>query len=186
MFTMLQRMAIWAQHLQVAQFVVATVSVFVMDTKNVRRSVVPAPNTSSKHVSFSHVFPHGGEVRTPDFFGRFVDTGPRAVFSFVRGRPQKSAAAMLACVRHGALLVHSFVIAFCRAILGFVCAAGNMRKCGAALLASTGNLHPAGKCETLAATEHCGVLAVLRNRKDTLALPTCFLIPNSGAFHATH
>ena len=186
MLTMLQRMAIWTQHLQVAQLVVATVSVFVMDTKNVRRSVVSAPNASDQHVSFDHVFSHSGKVRPPHFFGRFVDTSPRAIFAFARRRPQKNAAAMLACVRHGAFLVHGLVVAFRRAILGFVCAASNVRKRGAALLASAGNLHPTKKCETLATTEHCGVFAVLGNRKDTLALPACFFVPNSGAFRATH
>lgn len=186
MLTMLQRMAIWAQHLQVAQLVVATVSVFVMDAKNVRRSVVSAPNASSKHVSFDHVFPHGGKVRTPHFFDRFVDTSPRAIFAFVRWRSQKSTAAMLACVRHGAFFVHGLVVAFRRAILGFVCAAGDVCKRGAAFLASAGNLHPAKKCETLATTEHCGVFAVLGNRKDTPALPACFFVPNSGACRATH
>lgn len=186
MLTMFQRMTIWAQNFQIAQIVVATVSVFVMHAKNVWRSVVSASNASRQHVSFHHVFAHRRKIRSPHLFSCFVDTSFRTIFSFCRRRIQKSNSTMNTVVLHSAFFVHGFVVALRTAIFCFVGAARNVLKSDPAFGAYRSHLHSRRKRHTLSTTILRSVFSVLWHCKTGLTVFANNRIPNSGAFHATH
>ena len=184
--TMFQRMTIWAQHFQVAQFVVATVSIFMVHTKNLRRRIVTAPFTRSKHISFDHCFAHRRKIWVPHAFSRFVDTSSGTIFSFCGRRIQKNNATMNTVVLHGAFFVHGFVVALRAAIFCFVGTARNVLKICPAFSANSVHLHSRRKSHTLPSTILRSVFSVLRHCKIDLAVLADNRVPNSGACCATH
>ena len=184
--TMFQRMTIWAQHFQVAQFVVATVSIFMVHTKNLRHRIVTAPFTCSKHISFDHCFAHRRKIWPPHIFSSFVNTGFGTIFSFCRRRIQKNNATMNAVVVHSAFFVHGFVVALRAAIFCLVGAARNMLKIGSAFGACRIHLRSSRKSHTLSTTILRSVFSVLWHCKTGLAVFANNRVSSSGAFCATH
>ena len=179
-------MTIWAQNFQIAQIVVAAVSIFMVHPKNVRRGVIATAFTRFKHAASKHVFSSGNKTGLPFCFGCFIDACFGAVFSFMRWRVQKLDAAMHACILCGAFARHRFVVARRRTVFGLVGSAGYVRERSAALLAVRNQLHSARKCKTLAATVQRSILAVRRDRKQDFALQASLIVPDTGAFCATH
>lgn len=128
MFSMLKRMAVWAQNFKIVKIVVFTVSIFVMHAKNFRVFTVPTPNTTGQHSAINHFFTHGSKFRQPNFFGNFVDAGHATIFTFSRWRSKKFSFAMRAFATYRAFLTHGFVIAFWRTVFSFIRPTCNVRK----------------------------------------------------------
>jgi hypothetical protein len=183
---MFNRMTIWAQHLKISQVIVFSVAVFMMYAKNFRVFVVSALNALGQQAAHQHVFSHGGKIRFPLAFARFVNTCHRAIFSFCRRRVHESYAAMNAVILHSAFFMHRLVVTLWATVFGFVGAARNVLKNSPALHTVRGYLLSGVKCHTLATTKQRRVFAVLRHSKYNLTMLTRFFVPNSGANHATH
>jgi hypothetical protein len=132
MFTVLKRMAYWAQNFQIIWCVVSVVAVFMMDAKNFWVRVVTTPLAFFYGASPNHCLSNRGKRGRPKFFFCLVNTLFRAVFSFMRRRVQKSCAAVRAFVLSGPFLGHGFPVAHRRTIFSFIGPAGNVGKlCGA-------------------------------------------------------
>ena len=186
MLTMLQRMTIWAQDFQIAQIIIATISVFMMNAKNLWRGVIPTAGARGQHVSFCHVFAYGCKVWAPHIFSRFVDARFRAVFSFCGWRTQKNNATMNTVVLRSAFFVHGFVIALRAAVFCFVGTARNVLKICSAFSANSVHLHSRRKRHTLPSTILRSVFSVLRHCKISLAMLANNRVSGSGACCATH
>lgn len=184
--TMFQRMTIWTQHFQVAQFVVATVSIFMVHTKNLWCGVIPTAFARRQHVSFNHVFAYRCEFWPPHFFSCFINACTRTILAFCRRRIQKINSTMNAVVLHSAFFMHSFVVALRAAILCFIGAARNVLKIRPAFSANSTHLHSRGKSHTLPSTILRSVFSVLRHCKIGLAVLADNRVPDSGACCATH
>jgi len=128
MFSMLKRMAVWAQNFKIVKIVVFTVSVFVMHAKNFRMLTVPTPDTTGQHSAINHFFTYSSKFRQPNFFGRFVDAGHATIFTFSRWRSKKFSFAMCAFATYRSFLAHGFVVTFWRTVFSFICSACNVRK----------------------------------------------------------
>ena len=186
MLTMLQRMTIWAQNFQIAQVIVAAISIFVVHTKNLGRRIVTTPFTRSKHISFNHCFAHRRKIWVPHTFSRFVDASSGTIFSFCGWRVQKSNTTMNAVILHSAFFVHGFVIALRTAIFCLVGATGNVLKIDPAFGAYRIHLRSRRKSHTLSATILSSVFSVLWHCKTGLAVFANNRVPSSGACCATH
>lgn len=186
MFTMFQRMTVWAQNFQIAQIVVATISVFMVNTKDLWRGVISTTFARGQHVSFYHVFAYRCKIWAPHVFSRFVDTCFRTIFSFCGWRTQKNSATMNTVVLHGAFFVHCFVVALRAAIFCFVGTARNVLKVSPAFSANSVHLHSRRKSHTLSSTILRSVFSVLRHCKISLAMFANNRVPGSGACCANH
>ena len=183
---MLNRVTIRAQHFKIVNIVIFAITIFVMHSKYVRHFVIPATLANGQQPSCGHFFTYSSKRRFPLIFGSFVNTCFRAIFSFVRWSVQKFNLAVRAGILCSAFARHCFAIAQRRAIFGFVCSAGYVCKRHAAFLACRNQLHSASKCKTLAATVQRSIFTIRRDRKQDLALHASLIVPDSGAFYATH
>lgn len=184
MLSVFKRMAHWAQNLKIFQRIVVAISVFMVDAENFRNFAVAAPFAIFKHFALRHIFSDRCESRFPNLFGGFINARARTVFSWMRWGIKKLNFAMLTSVFGSSLFQHRFVIAFSRAILGFISSAGNVRKFSVANSAYCFVDFSAAKRQTYAPTIKRGVFPVFWYSKRGAAMLAVFFVPNVGAGHA--
>jgi hypothetical protein len=161
--TVFKRMTVWAQHFKIAEIVVFTVSIFVVNTENLRMFRIATSNTFGQHPSRQHILAHRDEFWLPFRLVRFVDTRFRAIFAFGGRRVQKCDSAMHTVVLNRSFFVHGFVIAARTAVFGFACTARNVRKKTAALGAICRNLRSCGQRHARLAAILSSVFSVFRH-----------------------
>lgn len=186
MLHVLQRMAVWAKNFKVAQVVILSVSVFMVHTQNFWLQTVTTPFARHKKISFYHVFSHSSKIGPPNFFCGFIYASSRTIFSFVRWRVQKFAAAMQTGVLYSTFAAHCFMKAFWRAIFSFIGSTSNMRKNCAAFSAICGNFNSCVQRHTFSAAILRSIFSIFRHCKASFTMQTVFFVPNSGASYATH
>lgn len=117
MHIVLQRMAIWTQYLQIAQFIVFSVSIFVMNTKYFFNLVVPTSLTRDNKPSFYHVFSYTLKCWRPFFFFRLVNALNATKYSWLGWAGKKSYSAVQTVDCHRSLGALSFVVTISATVL---------------------------------------------------------------------
>lgn len=186
MLAMLKRMTIRTQNFQIFWSIVISIFVFVVNSQYFWMLVIPAMLAFNKHTASKHIFSYSGKSGFPNRFFSFIDTSFRAIFSFVRSSVHKFYSAMQACVFCFTFFAHCSVITYRATILSFIYSARYVCKLSTTFRAIGGYFFSRRQTKTFTAAKHCGIFAVLRNRKNGLAMFARYFIPNTGAFHATH
>jgi hypothetical protein len=179
-----KRVANWTQNLQIIKRVIVAVSVFVMNTKDFGVFAVPTSFAFIEQLLLAHGFSDRRKGRFPNFFGGFINTCARTVFSWVRRGIKKLNFAVFASVFCSPFLRQRFVIALLRAILSLVCPASDMRKLVAANFARCFGDLSRPKPETHAAAVQRRIFSVLWYSKRSAAMFAVFFVANAGAWHA--
>lgn len=169
---MLQGVTIRADNNQVAERIVASVVVFVMNAKNARLGGISANLAGRYHPAHSHSLTNGREGWAPYRAVCLIDAASAAIFSLFRRTCLKSLAAMRAFDVNCAFQVHSFVVALARTVFGFVGAARNVRKPHAAHGAIGLRFNARRQGQTRARAIFGGLCSILGNVKSGATMLT--------------
>ncbi len=110
-------MTVRTQHDQIARRVILSITILVMNAKDLWMLIKTTLLTFFDHASDSHRLAHSGKFWLPNFFLGLVDARSRAKFSLMRRRASKLFRTMLAFINYRATVMEGAVITFARAVL---------------------------------------------------------------------
>lgn len=128
MFMMNQRMTHRTQNLQILNTIIISISIFMMDTKNVFHRIISTNFTTIHHSFFNHFFSNRSENRIPGTTLIFSYAFSRTIFSFLRCMTPEFFCTMMALIFCISSVLLRNVKAFSRAIFSFIASSRNMFK----------------------------------------------------------
>jgi hypothetical protein len=130
MLNMFQAMAIWAKNLEIRNIIIISISIFMMNAKYAQILIITTSVTFFNQLTTNHHFSNCCKRWFESFFGFFIYTRFRTIFSFanIRGRSKKFLEAMMTFETNTSFSKLRFVITFSRAIFCLITSGRNMRK----------------------------------------------------------
>ncbi len=121
-------MAIWTKNFKVLNIIIMTISVFMMNAKNFKLSIITTSIAMANQFTTNHCFSYRGKGWFKNFLGCFINTGFRAIFSFVTCMSSKFLKTMLASIFCFSFISLSYIVTNSRAIFSFITSRRNMSK----------------------------------------------------------
>jgi hypothetical protein len=176
MFIMLKRVAIGAKNFKIENFIVISISIFVMNAQNFWHSIIPTSFTRFYHFASNHIFSYRLECGNPFFFFGFVNAGNATKTFCLRRTCLKKFSTMSTWAANRSFCALRFVIAPSAAILCFIESGRYVAKNSTTNLTVCSNLNSSG--ERLARTR-----AVLKSLKSVFGNVDKFLtVPARNVF----
>jgi hypothetical protein len=180
MFSMFERMAIWAKNFKVRKTIIFPISIFMVDAQYRGNSIVPASFACLNHASQSHIFSDGFKRRVPHFFFRFIYAFHSTVNAIFRGICEKFFSTVFAVAGHRPFKVLRFIITLFAAIFCSVRTRRNVRELFPASLAACCNLNSCGQSFTASRTILETVKSVFGDINKCFAMPTTQVFASKG------